>query len=184
MNAVRKASCRCESGRHEFFREPDNAERAALLTSEHPACVRYAALEAASSAPSARRQATAGARQKRGKKTKWREPAARQHVAALGRRLAEVARAVVRGGCEQGRQRRACPPEARLRATRLRTSFGGSTSVRRSFISKAEGGLRRARRNKNWGAAVHASLRPPLRRASNGAAAAGQIDLRSLLGTS
>jgi hypothetical protein len=79
-----------KAGRHEFFREPTDAERAALLTSEHPACVRYAAaLEAQkqrAKALAAKRQAAALAK-KRGKKTKSaRRSAARQHVAALGRR--------------------------------------------------------------------------------------------------
>lgn len=32
-----------EAGRHEFFREPTDAERAALVTSDHAACKRYAA---------------------------------------------------------------------------------------------------------------------------------------------
>lgn len=37
-----------KAGRHEFFREPNEAERAALATSQHAACLRYAAaLEAA-----------------------------------------------------------------------------------------------------------------------------------------
>jgi hypothetical protein len=79
-----------KAGRHEFFREPNDAERAALLTSEHPACVRYAAaLEAQkqrAKALAAKRHAAALAR-KRGKKTKLAQrPAARQHVAGLGRR--------------------------------------------------------------------------------------------------
>src|SRR6266700_3247264 len=79
-----------KAGRHEFFREPDDAERAALLTSAHPACVRYAAaLEAQkqrAKALAAKRHAAALAR-KRGKKTKVAQrSAARQHVAALGRR--------------------------------------------------------------------------------------------------
>ncbi len=79
-----------KAGRHEFFREPDDAERAALLTSAHPACVRYAAaLEAQkqrAKALAAKRHAAALAR-KRGKKTKVAQRStARQHVAALGRR--------------------------------------------------------------------------------------------------
>jgi hypothetical protein len=82
-----------KAGRHEFFREPDAAERAALLTSEHPACVRYAAaLEAQkqrAKALAAKRQAAALAK-KRGKKTKTAQrPAARQHIAVLGRRAAK-----------------------------------------------------------------------------------------------
>src|SRR6266850_5879225 len=32
-----------EAGRHEFFREPTDAERAVLVTSDHAACKRYAA---------------------------------------------------------------------------------------------------------------------------------------------
>jgi len=81
-----------KAGRHEFFREPDDAERAALLKSEHPACVRYAAaLEAQkqrAKALAAKRQAAALAK-KRGKKTKTAQrPAARQHIAVLGRRAA------------------------------------------------------------------------------------------------
>jgi hypothetical protein len=77
-----------KAGRHEFFREPTDVERAALLASPHPACVRYAAaLEAAkqrAKALAAKRQAALA--RKRGKKTKVARPAARQHVAALGRR--------------------------------------------------------------------------------------------------
>lgn len=79
-----------KAGRHEFFREPSDAERAALLASPHPACVRYAAaLEAQkqrAKALAAKRHAAALAK-KRGRKTKVaRRSAARQHVAALGRR--------------------------------------------------------------------------------------------------
>jgi hypothetical protein len=82
-----------KAGRHEFFREPDEAERAALLTSAHPACVRYAAaLEAQkqrAKALAAKRHAAALAR-KRGKKTKTaKRPAARQHIAVLGRRASK-----------------------------------------------------------------------------------------------
>jgi hypothetical protein len=78
-----------KAGRHEFFREPDDAERAALLASQHPACVRYAAaLEAQkqrAKALAAKRHAALA--RKRGKKTKVAQrSAARQHVAALGRR--------------------------------------------------------------------------------------------------
>ena len=79
-----------KAGRHEFFREPSDEERAALLVSQHPACVRYAAaLEAAkqrAKALAAKRQAAALAK-KRGKKSKLAaRPAARQRVATLGRR--------------------------------------------------------------------------------------------------
>jgi hypothetical protein len=79
-----------KAGRHEFFREPSDEERAALLVSQHPACVRYAAaLEAAkqrAKALAAKRQAAALAK-KRGKKTKAAQRSApRQRVAALGRR--------------------------------------------------------------------------------------------------
>jgi Cell Wall Hydrolase len=81
-----------KAGRHEFFREPSAAERAALLTSPHPACVRYAAaLEAEkqrAKALAAKRHAAALAK-KRGKKPKLAQrSAARQHVAVLGRRAA------------------------------------------------------------------------------------------------
>jgi hypothetical protein len=76
-----------KAGRHEFFREPTAAERAALLTSPHPACVRYAAaLEAAkqrAKALAAKRHALA---KKRGsKKTKVARATGRQHVAIAGR---------------------------------------------------------------------------------------------------
>ena len=79
-----------KAGRHEFFREPDDVERAALLASLYPACVRYAAaLEAQkqrAKAVAAKRQAALA--RKRGKKTKVAQrSAARQHVAALGRRV-------------------------------------------------------------------------------------------------
>jgi len=83
-----------KAGRHEFFREPTEAERAALLTSPHPACVRYAAaLEAAKQRAKERAKALAAKRQaalarKRGKMTKVARSTARQHVAALGRRAA------------------------------------------------------------------------------------------------
>jgi hypothetical protein len=50
-----------EAGRHEFFREPTEAERAALATGEHEACKRHAAaLEAAK-----KRMAEAIAKKKR-----------------------------------------------------------------------------------------------------------------------
>ena len=50
-----------EAGRHEFFREPTEAERATLATAEHEACKRYAAaLEAAK-----KRMAEAMAKKKR-----------------------------------------------------------------------------------------------------------------------
>ena len=50
-----------EAGRHEFFREPTEAERAALATSDHAPCQRYAAaLEAAK-----KRMAQAMAKKKR-----------------------------------------------------------------------------------------------------------------------
>src|SRR6266700_7221670 len=61
-----------KAGRHEFFREPSDAERAALLASPHPACVRHAAaLEAQkqrAKALAAKRHAALA--KKRGKKTK------------------------------------------------------------------------------------------------------------------
>jgi hypothetical protein len=49
-----------KAGRHEFFREPNEAERAVLMTTEHTACVRYAAAVEA-----AKRKAKALAAKKR-----------------------------------------------------------------------------------------------------------------------
>ena len=47
-------------GRHEFFREPNEVERAALATSQHAACLRYAAAVEA-----AKQKAKAAAAKKR-----------------------------------------------------------------------------------------------------------------------
>jgi hypothetical protein len=64
-----------EAGRHEFFREPTEAERAALASAEHEACKRYAAaLEAAKKRMAqaiAKKKRLALAKKKKAKKTRY-----------------------------------------------------------------------------------------------------------------
>jgi hypothetical protein len=64
-----------EAGRHEFFREPTEAERAALATAEHEACKRYAAaLEAAKKRMAqalAKKKRLALAKKRKAKKTRY-----------------------------------------------------------------------------------------------------------------
>jgi len=123
---------RRESRPARIFREPDNAERAALLTSEHPACVRYAAaLEAAKqrakalAASDRPRSPGSGAR-----RPKWRDQrrGSMLRPSAAGRRGSSARLCSCRAG-----KGATCPPKPAFGRRRMRRARRNNGERRARF---------------------------------------------------